>query len=85
MAEIRWTPRAERAAFQLPANARQDLRRALDILRMFPESGFLITEGRFRGNRRVRVGRYWALYYTVAGSGRTCTLRAIRDLRRRSM
>ncbi|MGH2584725.1 MAG: type II toxin-antitoxin system RelE/ParE family toxin [Dehalococcoidia bacterium] len=82
MAEIRWSPAAERAAFRLPVTARRGLLEALDRLRVFPESGVMVEEGRYRGHRRVLIRPHWFLYYRVTGSERTCILRMNRDARR---
>jgi plasmid stabilization system protein ParE len=83
MAEIRWTAPVERAAFRLPALAKADLRKAVAMLRVFPESGRLVSEGRYRGKRRIPLRPHWHLYYSVSGRDRSCTLIAIRDARRR--
>ena len=83
MPEVRWSPAVERATFRLPAAARAELLRMIDRLRDFPEMGQPVTEGRFRGSRRLVIQPRWLLYYRVVGRGRTCVLTALRDARRR--
>ena len=83
MAEITWSRRAERAAFRLPVQARSELARALALLQLTPEIGKLITEGRYRGYRRLLIPPHWHLYYRVVGAARTCHIGDIRDARRR--
>lgn len=83
MPEVVWSRAAERAAFHLPAGIRAELLRTIAYLREHPELGESVTEGRYRGCRRLPIGGPWVLYYRVTGRERNCTLVAIRDARRR--
>jgi plasmid stabilization system protein ParE len=83
MAEIRWSRDVERATFRLSVRDRADLFAALEGLRSFPEMGQPIHEGRYRGARRIIIGRRWLLYYRVIGQERACRLIALLDGRRR--
>lgn len=83
MSDIRWTPRALRAATHLTANQLAELDRTLGYLRENPEMGVLLGEGRYRGYRRLFVRPHRHVYYRVIGQDRVCYLGDIRDARRR--
>ncbi len=83
MPRIEWTREAERAAFRLPARARADLLRVIAYLRDHPELGEMVSEGRFRGHRKIAIARDWQLFYRVIGPGRDCRLATVRHSRQR--